>query len=256
MLSIILPFRNAQPYLIKCLDSIKKQTFKSWKLYMVDDASTDNSYLIAKNYLTKCIPQNKFFLAKNRIKKGITKSLNYLINISNSKYIARVDADDINHPLRFQEQMKVINSNKNLDVIGTGAIIIDKSGNFIETQIMPETDGLIKKNLFKKNCFFHSSVIMKRDFLLKNNLYNETYINGQDYDLWLRGSEKSLYYNIKKPLIYYRRNYKNFSMVKLKCHFLIRLNNISKKKNFFFFLYIIIFNLFIEIYKYLKGKIN
>jgi hypothetical protein len=166
-----------------------------------------------------------------------------------------VDADDVNHPLRFEKQMKVIKSNKNLDVVGTAAVIIDNNDNVIKTQIMPETDVLIKKNLLKKNCFFHSSVIIKRDFLLKNNLYNENYINGQDYDLWLRGSKNSYYYNLKEPLIYYRRNYNNFSIVKLKCYFLIRFNNIKKKK-FFFLFYILILNLFIEIYKYLKGKFN
>ena len=188
------------------------------------------------------------------MQKGITKSLNYLINVSNSKYVARVDADDINHPLRFEEQMKVIKFNKNLDVVGTAAIIIDNNDNVIKTQIMPETDRLIKKYLFKKNCFFHSSVIIKRDFLLKNNLYNENYINGQDYDLWLRGSKNSFYYNLKKPLIYYRRNYKNFSIVKLKCYFLIRLKNIRKKKSFLFLIHILTLNFFIEIYNYLKGK--
>jgi glycosyltransferase involved in cell wall biosynthesis len=256
MLSIILPIRNAQPYLIKCLDSVKNQTYKSWKLYIVDDASTDDSYLIARNYLSINLSSKKFLLRKNKVQKGITKSLNYLINISNSKYIARVDADDVNHPLRFEEQMKIIKSDKNLDVVGTAAFIIDNNDNVIKTQIMPETDHLIKKYLFKKNCFFHSSVIIKRDFLLKNNLYNENYINGQDYDLWLRGSKNSFYYNLKKPLIYYRRNYKNFSIIKLKCYFLIRFKNIRKKKNFLILFYILTLNLFIEIYKYLKGKFN
>ena len=50
LISILVPFKNTESYLVECLDSILQQTYTNWELLIVDDGSTDGSYQLVQNY--------------------------------------------------------------------------------------------------------------------------------------------------------------------------------------------------------------
>lgn len=255
-LTVILPFYNNEKYIGKSLMSILNQSNKNWFLILINDASTDNSLKIVNEVLkSKKVPKKKYRLIFNKKNLGITKSLNKALKISKSKYIARADADDFYHKDRFKIQLDYLNKNTEIDVVGTSANIVDLNNRIIEKIDMPVADEDIKKNLIFRNTFFHSSIIAKLNFFKKNKFYNENYINAQDYDLWLRSYKNSNYSNIKNYLIFYRRNYDNFSLSKIRCATTIRLKFLLREKIYVKGLISLMFNLIIDLYKYLRGKL-
>ena len=86
-----MPVKNAEKYLIECLDSIINQTYKSWELIAVDDHSDDNSYQVLLEYSFK---DSRIIPFKNQ-GKGIIEALRHALNQSSGNMISRMDADDI-----------------------------------------------------------------------------------------------------------------------------------------------------------------
>ena len=108
LISIILPMYNAQNYICSSIESILSQTYLNWELIIINDGSTDNSLKIIKSkYLNLNYYKNKIKLINLTQNHGIVYSLN--IGISkcnkNSKYIARMDADDISLNNRIEKQI-------------------------------------------------------------------------------------------------------------------------------------------------------
>lgn len=255
-LTVILPFYNNENYIKKSLTTILNQSYKNWILILINDCSTDNSFEIVKEVLkNQKISKKKYILISNKKNLGITKSLNKALKISKSKYVARADADDFYHKDRFKIQLNYLNKNTEIDVVGSNANIVDLNDRIIEKINMPTSDVDIKEKLIFKNTFFHSSIVAKLDFFKKNKFYNENYKNAQDYDLWLRSYKKSNYSNIKNYLIFYRRNYENFSFSKIRCATIIRLKFLIREKMYIKGTISLMLNLLIDFYKYLKGKL-
>ncbi|MDN4526716.1 glycosyltransferase family 2 protein [Fictibacillus fluitans] len=89
-ISVIVPIFNAEKYLSKCIKSILNQTFRDFELILVNDGSTDNSLKICRNFSEK---DNRIFLI-NQANKGSIEARRAGLNVSNSKLIMFVDADD------------------------------------------------------------------------------------------------------------------------------------------------------------------
>ena len=108
--------QKSSAYLKQAVESILNQTYKNFEFIIVDDASTDNSW----QYL-KSLKDKRIKLLKNSKNLGLAKSLNRAIGVASGHYIARMDADDISLPTRFQEQLKFLKRNPNIDLCGTWA---------------------------------------------------------------------------------------------------------------------------------------
>lgn len=254
MLTIILPVYNEKKYITKCLKSIFNQSFKKWKLIIIDDASSDGTNLVIKNFLIN-VNKKKYKLLRNKKNLGITKSLNKALKLVDTEFIGRADADDIYKKNRFKLQIDFLKKNKNIDVLGTNAFIIDKNDKILSKKKMPTSFDELKKSLAFRNIFFHSSVVFRKSFILKNGLYNDKYINAQDYELWLRGIEDNNFANLSKFLVFYRSELNKISFSKIRCAFLIRIKYINFNKDYLKNIYSLFYNLFVDIYKLLKAKL-
>ena len=94
-----MPNFNKGKYLNKAINSVLNQSYKNWKLYIIDDFSNDNSSDILKK-IKKMKKINIFQLKKN---KGPSYCRNLGIKFSKSKYIAFLDSDDI----WFKDKLKL-----------------------------------------------------------------------------------------------------------------------------------------------------
>ena len=98
---IILPNYNSSNYIIKTVNSILNQSYKNWKLIIVDDNSDDKTVrILKKNFKNKNI--KIYFLKKNR---GAGFCRNYAIKKSSSPYIAFIDSDDIWNREKLKKQI-------------------------------------------------------------------------------------------------------------------------------------------------------
>ncbi len=129
MIDIIIPVYNTPIIDLKrCLNSIIKQTYKDYKVYIIDDGSND----ITKSYLDNYVKNKDKFIVKHIKNKGVSNARNIGIEISNSKYITFVDADDTIENNFLQEAYELIENN-NLDIIIGGYNEI-KNNNIIRTR--------------------------------------------------------------------------------------------------------------------------
>ena len=98
LISILMPVRNAAPYLEECIDSIIEQTFKNWELIAVNDHSSDESANIISSY-SSLDPRIKLY---NNNESGIITALQLANSKSNGSFITRMDADDIMNPNKLR----------------------------------------------------------------------------------------------------------------------------------------------------------
>ncbi len=199
LISVIMPVYNTANYLKEAIDSILNQSFTNFEFIIIEDASTDNSLEIIKSY-----KDDRIVLIENKTNQGYVYGLNLGIEIARGKYIARMDSDDISCLNRFLLQIKFIEANSDIVLLGT-AIKLIKSKQICEVL---ENNDDIKIDLLMGCSFNHPSVLINRSFLLKNKLrYDPYYYPAEDYALWVQitllGGKLA---NINSPLLLYREH--------------------------------------------------
>ena len=211
LISVVIPVYNAENYLKECLDSVINQTYTNLEIICINDGSTDNSLAILQAY-SRLDNRIKVFTKENEGLIG--KTLNFgLAQVSpQTKYIARMDADDICVPSRIEEQYQFMESNQDVDISGSAMFIFgkirDKEIHYKDTTIIKERS--IRPTLYdilkNSNDLSHPTVIFRASFLLgKNVRYSDT-IKVEDKELWMRSAveHSAKIANINKPLLYYR----------------------------------------------------
>lgn len=200
--SVIMSVYNSERFLIKALNSIMNQTFRDFELIVFDDASTDST----RGILHKFSENNPNVIVMfNEINLGLTKNLNKAISIAQGNYIARMDADDIALPTRLEKQVRFLDANKNIDILGSAALDIDEDGKELQLRKSPELHHQIMKLLPKANPMTHSTVMFRKNRLAQINFYNESYRTTQDYEMWFRAAGKGMkFHNLQEIFLKYR----------------------------------------------------
>ena len=98
-ISILMGIYNCEATLREAMDSIVNQTYTNWKFIICDDASSDNSFLIAKEYEQQ--DPDRFLVIQNKKNMGLNATLNRCLALADGDYIARMDGDDISVENRF-----------------------------------------------------------------------------------------------------------------------------------------------------------
>ena len=217
-ISVIMSVYNGEKYLAEAIESILEQTFKDFEFIIIDDGSTDKSLEILKEYAKK---DSRIKIIANQKNIGLTKSLNIGIKQAQGEYIARMDADDISLPHRFEKQICFLEKNPSYGAIGTSTKIIDKNGRVIKKVKLVKSWVVIKQMLKFGNCFVHGSMMFKRYDYFKAGGYRKFFPVGQDFDLWLRMSKIKKMKNLKQCLYLWRKTKGSISSKKIDAQFKI-----------------------------------
>ena len=202
-LTVLMGVHNGERWIKKSIDSVLLNSGINYELIIVNDGSSDNTKKILESFRDSRI---RIFHEEH---SGLTKSLNFGLQKARGKFIARIDADDICHSTRFRKQIDYLNSNKKLDLVGSNAELIDMEGLHQGYAKYPKDFQSLTNNLNTfKSIFPHSSIMFKKDVVLSLGGYNERFFRAQDYDLYLRLSEKHHFECIQEPLIKLRLNEK------------------------------------------------
>lgn len=103
LVSIIMPAYNAERYIRHSIESVLSQSFVDWRLYIVDDASTDDTANIVANYHDNRIVY--ILLSDNR---GVANARNVGIQSAKGKYIAFLDSDDLWEANKLEKQISLL----------------------------------------------------------------------------------------------------------------------------------------------------
>jgi glycosyltransferase involved in cell wall biosynthesis len=207
IISVGIPFYNAEKFLAYSIQSILCQSYTNWELILVDDGSTDNSLKIAQEFARK---DHRIKVLCDGENKKLPNRLNQLIKESKGKFIARMDADDIMHPSRLEIQLNYLLENNAFDLVSTGLVSIDDQNRVCGFRSVDSlTTGISKP--FKFN-IAHPTVMARKEWYLRN-LYSLDYPRAEDFELWCRAyGKKDLNIAILPDLLLFYREFGNISI--------------------------------------------
>lgn len=202
-ISVLLPVFNGERFIAEAVQSILSQSFADFELLIIDDGSTDGTLAIIRS-LAAADPRIKY---RSRANRGLVVTLNELLSMAGSPYLARMDADDIADPRRFEVQLQELEKDSALLAVGSDVHFIDSRGRMLMTVPMPhsheEIDACTME--FVHGCgMCHPSMMFRAAAFELAGTYREEYWPAEDADLVLRIAEKGRLANLPQPLLCYR----------------------------------------------------
>lgn len=196
---------NEKPqYLREAINSMLNQTLKLDEFVIIQDGNlTKELEAVIEEYKNKY--KNLFNIIKIKENVGLGEALAIGVRACKNEYIARMDSDDIATKERCEKEIKMLNENPNIDVVGSIVAEFNMDiNNITGYRILPEKNKEIQEFAKKRNPCAHSSIIMKKSKVLAVGNY-KGYLYFEDYDLWIRMIRNGCqFYNIQDVLIYMR----------------------------------------------------
>jgi teichuronic acid biosynthesis glycosyltransferase TuaG len=208
LVDIILPVYNSENFILKTIESILNQKFKSWRLMIVDDNSSDNTYKIIKENYSTYIKNKKFFLYQNSKNRGQSFSRNFLLKKIKAEYVAFIDSDDLWKKNKLYKQIifmkknkydftftnyKVLNKNKIINVVKAPKFI--NYNNFVHNTCIATSTIILTRKAIGKLLF--PNIRLCEDYVFKCNLLKKF----TAFNL----SETNTYYWIRKGSLQSKR---------------------------------------------------
>lgn len=201
LISVIIPVYNAnQKELEECINSVLKQTYQNFEICISDDNSSNKDTITT----LKIFESNDKIKIVYRNKNGmISENMNSAIKISSGEFITFLDNDDVLDENALYYIVKELNENKKIDMIYTDEDKISENGTFCDPNFKPDwsPDTFLSMNYI---CHFTA---IRRSVLDKAGLFDSRYDGAQDYDLFLRVTEKTdRIVHIPKILYHWRKS--------------------------------------------------
>lgn len=193
VVTIVIPFYNNEDTLLLAIKSVFAQTYKNWKLILLNDGSKDNSLSIANS-----INDNRVKVVSDGVNKGLIFRLNQAPTLTDSQYIARMDADDLMRPERIAKQMQILINNPDIDLVDTATYSISEKEQPLGIRGLAPINTN-PKQMIGKAILLHASIVGKTDWFLKNK-YDNNYLRGEDCELWIRTLSNSKFCRVQEPL--------------------------------------------------------
>lgn len=200
MITIAIPFYNAEKFLPDAIRSVFAQSFQDWELILIDDGSTDSSLKIANT-----IDDPRVRVYSDGKNKRLAARLNEVTQLAKYNYIARMDADDIMHPNRLEIQIEILERNSHIDLVSTGMYSISNDDVLRGVRGSSFDNPNLLDLLQKKTGILHASLLVRKEWYLRNK-YNDKLKLGQDTELWYRAAKRNdlKIKIIETPLYFYR----------------------------------------------------
>ena len=204
--SVLTPIYNTNTiYLTEMIESILNQTFKDFEFIILNDSPEND--VIEKMVLSYKDP--RIIYMKNAKNIGISNSRNKLLENAKGEYVAIFDHDDISMPNRLEEQVKILDNNPDIGAVSSNIKIYNQN----KITNYPTKNQDIKASLVNRGCVFcHPASMLRKSVLIENNIkWEEKYSPCEDYMLWAKLIDVTMFSNIKEPLIQYRDHKNNTS---------------------------------------------
>jgi glycosyltransferase involved in cell wall biosynthesis len=179
--AVIIPCYNAGSCVARALDSVLAQTHQDYRIFVVDDGSTDDTEQVLRNYAGRVV-------AVRQEHAGQGSARNRGIRLSRSSYVAFLDADDEWLPTKLERQIEILRRDSSIGLIysdcstsGTGPF----AGSHFARAGTPK-GGRVFEQLLDACSVFTPTVVVRRECLEEVGLFNESLPVGEDFNLWLR----------------------------------------------------------------------
>lgn len=199
VVTIGMPIFNAGSYLRKAVLSIIDQSFASWELMIIDDASTDGAVDSICD-----LRDPRIRIIEGKVNRGLAARLNEAICLASGKYFARMDQDDISHPERFAMQVAFLESNPRVDLVGTKCITIDECGVINGCLPLAIEHEAICRHPWSGFYLPHPTWMGKLEWFQKHRYASPGPYFCEDQELLLRTYKESHFHVLPQALLAYR----------------------------------------------------
>ncbi|MBX3069824.1 MAG: glycosyltransferase [Thermomicrobiales bacterium] len=203
LLSVVMPVLNAELYLREAVESVLDQSFTDFELLVVDNGSTDATMDI----VSQLAERDSRITSLICTEPGVAFALNAGLDASRGDWIARMDADDIAHPERFERQLSFLRQNPDTTLVSTHAWMVGPTGKVVgASEFGPRSRTEFRDMANRVDVrLLHPSVIFKRQVIIDVGKYPVDYPYSEDFALWSRLAESNYtMLTIPEKLLYYR----------------------------------------------------
>ena len=199
LLSVILPVHNGMPYLVDAVQSLLRQTFQDFVVLAIDNGSSDGT----REYLTGL--HNEKIRYVRLEEKSLVKALNTGLDLAETPLIARMDADDINHPSRFEKQVAFLERNRDIGLAGTNGTYIGEAGaRHFDWDVPLSHQEIVETMMRRRNAIAHPTIMFRNEAIKPYRGYDSRYFPCEDYELFLRIGDKVKLANLPERLYEWR----------------------------------------------------
>lgn len=202
--SVVLGVYNGQRYLAEAIDSVLAQTFDDFEFIAVDDGSTDQTLEILRGYESK----DRRLTIIQIPHGGIVDAANAGLKAARAELIARVDADDVSLPDRFQRQVRYLSEHPEVVCLGSRMMLMEPFGASLGQTQHALTHEEIDAELLRGSGWAmpQPAAMMRKAAVMKAGAYRNEYLWSEDLDLFLRLAEVGRLANLPEVLVKYRNH--------------------------------------------------
>lgn len=197
LISVVMPVFNAADYLRETIESVLNQTYSNFEFLIFNDGSKDNSLVIIKSY-----DDPRIILYDYQVNSGYVNHLNAGFALACGKYIARMDADDIALPRRFEVQVALLEERVEIGLCSCRTETIGPNYLMVE---QPVTHNEIRHCFLLANPIAHPGVMLRTSLVRQHGLaYRHEFMPAEDYYLWCSLVDLTQLHIIPQVLLRYR----------------------------------------------------
>lgn len=198
VVSIVMPAYNASAFIAESIFSVQEQTFDSWELLIIDDASTDNTLNIIKDFAQR---DHRIIVHSLPVNQGAGFARNIGIKASKGNYISFLDADDLWKPHKVRTQLDFMKKN-GVAVSFSSYELMEENGTSLNQKVQA-LEELSFSKLLRANYVGNLTGMYCSGEIGK--IYSPPIRKRQDWGLWLKAVEKAgIAKGIIEPLAKYR----------------------------------------------------
>jgi len=199
LVSIAMPFYNAERTIAASIRSILLQSYANWELLLCDDGSSDASRELARSFHD---PRIVVWGDRQRLQLGAR--LNECIERARGAYVARMDADDIAYPRRLEKQLRFLADHPGVDLTGGWAVLFADAGAPVGKRADPAAHGEIARWPLHSFKLIHPTFMGKTSWF-RRYLYRADAFRCEDHDLLFRAYAGSRFANLPEIVLGYRQ---------------------------------------------------
>jgi glycosyltransferase involved in cell wall biosynthesis len=197
-LTVLLPVHDAERFLPEAVESVLAQSFRDFELLAIDDGSRDASAEILGGFARS----DRRVRVVHRPHQGLIATLNEGLALARGELIARMDADDVALPERFERQVAELDRDPALLCIGGAYQVIDDRGRRIDAIHRPcDFDSILESLLSGISAVCHATATYRRSAVISAGRYDASSQLAEDYHLWLRLAEKGRLGNLPEEVL-------------------------------------------------------
>lgn len=188
--SVVMKSYNHEKYIADAINSILNQSFQDFELIITDDASTDKTVEIIRNF-----KDGRIHCEFSKFNEGISIAMNRTLNRATGEYIAILNSDDIALPGRLERQVTFLDCNPQISSLFSMPIEIDDLGiskptgaNFEKAMRLVNSSRAtwLRHFFFHGNCLCAPTAMIRRSAIIDCGGYDPRLGSLNDFDYWLR----------------------------------------------------------------------